>query len=153
MKIHKEIERKFLLKRFPKLEKINTVYQIEQWYYSDGYRYRKQFEVPTNKLSIIRTKKTNISKGVFQEEEVSLSPDEFNDLDLSNSISVKKTRTVVKYKGLKFEIDKYENMNVVILEVELKDINQSISFPKYLEREILYEVTGIKEFSNRKLAE
>jgi len=153
MKVHKEIERKFLLKRFPKLEKINTVYQIEQWYYSDGYRYRKQLEVPTNKLSIIRTKKTNISKGVFQEEEVSLSLEEFNDLDLSNSISVKKVRTVVKYKGLKFEIDKYENMNVVILEVELEDINQPISFPKYLEREILYEVTGIKEFSNRKLAE
>lgn len=153
MKIHKEIERKFLLKRFPKLEKINTVYQIEQWYYSDGYRYRKQLEVPTNKLSIIRTKKTNISKGVFQEEEVELSLEEFNDLDLSNSISVKKTRTVVKYKGFKFEIDKYENMNVVILEVELDDINEQIPFPKYLEREILYEVTGIKEFTNRKLAE
>lgn len=153
MKIHKEIERKFLLKRFPKLEKINTVYQIEQWYYSDGYRYRKQLEVPTNKLSIIRTKKTNISKGVFQEEEVSLSLEEFNDLDLLNSISVKKTRTVVKYKGFKFEIDKYENMNVIILEVELDDINEQIPFPKYLEREILYEVTGIKEFTNRKLAE
>ena len=153
MKVHKEIERKFLLKRFPKLEKINTVYQIEQWYYSDGYRYRKQLEVPTNKLSIIRTKKTNISKGVFQEEEVELSLEEFNDLDLSNSISVKKTRTVVKYKGFKFEIDKYENMNVVILEVELDDINEPIPFPKYLEREILYEVTGIKEFTNRKLAE
>ena len=153
MKIHKEIERKFLLKRFPKLEKINTVYQIEQWYYSDGYRYRKQLEVPTNKLSIIRTKKTNISKGVFQEEEVSLSLDEFNDLDLTNSISIKKTRTVVKYKGFKFEIDKYENMNVVIMEVELDDINEPVLFPKYLEREILYEVTGIKEFTNRKLAE
>ena len=153
MKVHKEIERKFLLKRFPKLEKINTVYQIEQWYYSDGYRYRKQLEVPTNKLSIIRTKKTNISKGVFQEEEVELSLEEFNDLNLSNSISIKKTRTVVKYKGFKFEIDKYENMNVVILEVELDDINETIPFPKYLEREILYEVTGIKEFTNRKLAE
>ena len=35
-----EIERKFLLKRFPRLAKINTVYQIEQWYHADGFRYR-----------------------------------------------------------------------------------------------------------------
>ena len=32
------------------------------------------------------------------------------------------------------------------------DINEKIEFPKYLEREILYEVTGIKEFSNKRLA-
>ena len=43
-------------------------------------------------------------------------------------------------------------MNIVILEVELNDINEKIEFPKYLEREILYEVTGIKEFSNKRLA-
>lgn len=56
MKTFKEIERKFLLKRFPRLEKINTVYQIEQWYHSDGYRYRKQVEIPTGDIEIFKTK-------------------------------------------------------------------------------------------------
>ena len=79
-------------------------------------------------------------------------PIEFNELDLSNSLHINKTRTVIKYEGKKFEIDKYEGMNIVILEVELNDINEKIEFPKYLEREILYEVTGIKEFSNKRLA-
>lgn len=153
MKTFKEIERKFLLKRFPKLEKINTVYQIQQWYHSDGFRYRYQVEIPNGDVKIFKTKKTNISKGVNQEEETILSQNEFNELDLSNSLSVKKIRTVVKYKGHKLEIDKYEGLNIVILEVELEDLNEKIPMPKYIDKEILYEVTGIKEFSNKSLAE
>jgi CYTH domain-containing protein len=153
MKTFKEIERKFLLKRFPRLEKINTVYQIDQWYHSDGYRYRKQVEIPTGDIEIFKTKKTNISKGINQEEEVTLTLSEFSELDLSNSLHINKTRTVIKYKGHKFEIDKYNGINIIILEVELKDLDENIYFPKYIEKEILYEVTGIKEFSNKKLAE
>jgi len=153
MKVFNEIERKFLLKRFPRLEKIDNVFQIKQWYHSDGFRYRYQVDVPKNEISIFKTKKTNISKGVNREEEVTLTQEEFNELDLSNSIHIDKIRTVVKYKKKRFEIDKYEGMNMVILEVELKDINDKIEFPKYIEKEILYEVTGIKEFSNKKLAE
>lgn len=153
MKTFKEIERKFLLKRFPKLEKINTVYQIQQWYHSDGFRYRYQVEIPNGDVKIFKTKKTNISKGVNQEEETILSQNEFNELDLNNSLSVKKIRTVVKYKGHKLDIDKYEGLNIVILEVELEDLNEKIPLPKYIDKEILYEVTGIKEFSNKSLAE
>lgn len=153
MKTFKEIERKFLLKRFPKLEKINTVYQIQQWYHSDGFRYRYQVEIPNGDVKIFKTRKTNISKGVNQEEETILSQNEFNELDLNNSLSVKKIRTVVKYKGHKLEIDKYEGLNIVILEVELEDLNEKIPLPKYIDKEILYEVTGIKEFSNKSLAE
>jgi len=153
MKTFKEIERKFLLKRFPKLEKINTVYQIQQWYHSDGFRYRYQLEIPNGDVKIFKTKKTNISKGVNQEEETILSQNEFNELDLNNSLSVKKIRTVVKYKGHKLEIDKYDGLNIVILEVELEDLNEKIPMPKYIDKEILYEVTGIKEFSNKSLAE
>ena len=153
MKTFNEIERKFLLKRFPRLEKINTVLQIEQWYHSDGFRYRHQTEIMTGNVEIFKTKKTNISKGVNLEEETILSQKEFDELDLTNSLHIKKTRTVVKYKGHKLEIDKYESMNIVILEIELQDIEETILLPKYIEREIIYEVTGIKEFSNKKLSE
>ena len=53
----------------------------------------------------------------------------------------------------KLEIDKYDSMNIVILEIELQDLEENILLPKYIEREIIYEVTGIKEFSNKKLSE
>jgi CYTH domain-containing protein len=153
MKTFKEIERKFLLKRFPKLDKISSVYQIQQWYHHDGYRYRHQVDIPNGNITIYKTKKTNLLKGVNLEEETTLTLDELKAIDLSNSPSIKKIRTVVKYKGLKFEIDKYEGINIVILEVELKDIEQKINIPKYIEKEILYEVTGIKEFSNKSLSD
>lgn len=153
MKIFNEIERKFLLKRFPRLEKIDNVFKIKQWYHSDGFRYRYQVEVPINEITILKTKKTNLSKGINREEETTLTQNEFDEIDLSNSLYIEKTRTVVKYKKRKFEIDKYEGMNIIILEVELNDINDPIVFPKYLEKEIVYEVTGIKEFTNKKLAE
>ena len=107
----------------------------------------------TGNVEIFKTKKTNISKGINQEEETILSQSEFNELDLSNSLYIKKTRTIVKYKGHKLEIDKYDSMNIVILEIELQDLEENILLPKYIEREIIYEVTGIKEFSNKKLAE
>jgi CYTH domain-containing protein len=110
-------------------------------------------EIPNGDVVIYKTKKTNISKGVNMEEETTLTLDELNAIDLSNSLSIKKIRTVVKYKGLKFEIDKYEGINIVILEVELDDLEQKINIPKYIEKEILYEVTGIKEFSNKSLAD
>jgi CYTH domain-containing protein len=110
-----EIERKFLLKRFPRLAKINTVYQIEQWYHADGFRYRYQVEIPTGEIHIFKTKKTNISKGINTEEETTLTPEEFQQLDLANSLHIKKTRTVVKHKSHKLEIDKYEGFNIVIM--------------------------------------
>jgi CYTH domain-containing protein len=72
---------------------------------------------------------------------------------LSNSLYIKKSRTVVKYKGHKLELDKYDGMNIVILEIELEDLNEEIKLPRYIDREIIYEVTGIKEFSNKNLAE
>jgi CYTH domain-containing protein len=153
MKTFNEIERKFLLKRFPRLEKINNVYQIEQWYHSDGFRYRYQVDGSTGETIIFKTKKTSISKGVNQEEETILTQSEFDELDLSNSLYIKKSRTVVKYKGHKLELDKYDGMNIVILEIELEDLNEEIKLPRYIDREIIYEVTGIKEFSNKNLAE
>ena len=82
-----------------------------------------------------------------------LTQEEFDELDLSNSLHVKKTRTVVKYKGHKLEIDRYDGINIVILEIELSDLQEKFSLPKYVDKEILYEVTGIKEFSNKSLAE
>ena len=54
---------------------------------------------------------------------------------------------------MKFEIDKFINMNLVILEIELKNINQKISFPPFIKKEIILEVTEIKELGNFNLSE
>jgi CYTH domain-containing protein len=150
---HKEIERRFLLKRFPKLDKIDIVYDIEQWYSPDGYRYRYQVDQKNNQVTIFKERKVTLSRGVNHEETTIITNEEFEKLDLSSYSKIKKVRTVVKENDLKFEIDSYENTSLITLEVELDDIEQDIVFPESIEKEILFEVTGIKEFTNKKLAE
>ena len=70
----------------------------------------------------------------------------------NNYAVIKKTRYVIKHKKLKFEIDVYKGLRMVILEVELPDLNHSFEYPEGLQNEIVYEVTGIKQFSNFSLA-
>ena len=52
----------------------------------------------------------------------------------------------------KFEVDKINGIELLIMEVELADINSEVFFPSEIEREIIYEITGIDEFSNYNLA-
>ena len=148
MDVNKEIERKFLLRRFPKIEGDYTEYKIKQWYTPDGLRYRFQVDTNTNDVSIYKTKKSNISKGVFQEDEEPISLKEFLEIDLSKARILEKIRTVVKHKGFDFEIDEFKDYDLITLEVELDDINEKIPFPENIKKEIVKELTGLKEFSN-----
>ena len=148
MDVNKEIERKFLLRSFPKIEGDSKEYRIKQWYTPDGLRYRFQVNTKTKDVSIFKTKKSNISKGVFQEDEESISLKDFLKVDLSKSRVLDKMRTVVSYKGFDFEIDVFSNHDLITLEVELDDINEKIPFPEYIKKEIVKELTGLKEFSN-----
>jgi len=152
MDINKEIERKFLLRRFPKIEGDSKEYRIKQWYTPDGLRYRFQVNTKTKDVSIFKTKKSNISKGVFQEDEEPISLQDFLKVDLSDSRVLDKIRTVVSYKGFDFEIDVFSDHDLITLEVELDDINEKIPFPEYIKKEIVKELTGLKEFSNFSLS-
>ena len=152
MDVNKEIERKFLLKKFPKIEGDYTEYRIKQWYTPSGLRYRLQVNTKNNEVSVYKTKKSNISKGVFQEDEEPISLKEFLKLDLSKTKVLQKLRTVVEHEGFNFEIDRFEDHNLITLEVELDDINQKIPFPENIKKEIVKELTGLKEFSTFSLS-
>jgi CYTH domain-containing protein len=49
-------------------------------------------------------------------------------------------------------LDRYRNIDLVILEVELDDINQEIDIPDVFADLIIMEVTGMEEFSNFNLS-
>ena len=55
MDVNKEIERKFLLRSFPKIEGDSKEYRIKQWYTPDGLRYRFQVNTKTKDVSIFKT--------------------------------------------------------------------------------------------------
>lgn len=161
-KSHLEIERKFLLKKFPQ-EVINKykanlqVLNIIQYYFFiDGIwqRYRK-VDTLGKKTKFIHTIKHSIQSGIYEELENSVPEKDFLKKQSSNKKNyavIKKTRYVIKHNKLKFEIDVYKGLRMVILEVELPTLSHSFEYPEGLQQEIVYELTGIKQFSNFSLA-
>lgn len=176
-----EIERKFLIKRFSldSLEEIPgmnfimpsgsvfyykgnggtiEVLNIIQYYFNvDGknLRFRTQSGRLHGDIKFFQTEKHPISKGVFEEIEKELDKEEFMKIfeEKKNTGSyIKKTRYAIKYSFLKWEVDVYENVNLITLEVELDDIDQEIEIPEFLKDLIIKEVTGEKEFSNYNLS-
>lgn len=171
VKPHLEIERKFVLKRFPKkvIEKYKsktTVLHIIQYYFFiDGIwqRYRivdnekdfSKYGAGTKKTKYIHTIKESVSPGIYKELEKTVKESEFEKKrkeNLKNYAVIRKTRYVIKHKGLKFEIDVYSDLSLVVLEVELPDLKHSFEYPEGLFEEIIIEVTGMKQFSNFNLA-
>jgi CYTH domain-containing protein len=66
---------------------------------------------------------------------------------------IKKIRHIYEYKNLKFEVDEFEGMSIILCEVELQNFFQPIEFPDYIQRQIIMEVTDFKQFSNYVLAQ
>lgn len=165
-KVNLEIERRFLLKNVPIFGKKREfkIYDIFQFYFEvkgKRTRFRQSTEKitssysPTDKVTYFSTKKKFISKGTYEEIEVEISEKTFwkKYRETKNRRSISKTRFVYKYKGLKFEIDKFTEMHLVVMEIELKNINQKINFPDFIKKEIILEVTDIRELGNYNLSE
>lgn len=159
-KINLEIERKFLLKKLPNemLSKTkHEVLNITQYYLQiNGIWQRFRVSKSKKETKYIHTIKHSIEPGVFQEDEKEISKSEFMNTLKSHKKGAKvmeKTRYVVKYKGLKFEMDVYKHLNLVTLEVELPKIDHVYKTPEAISKMILMELTGMKQFSNFNLSE
>jgi CYTH domain-containing protein len=166
----KEIERKFLLKDFPILPKIDEIQQINQHYYLEDGIWKRIRRIDSNVfgLDFIHTTKS-YQDGITYEEEYVVEHDEY--ISLLKKISqpefetrfVNKTRYIYltgvdadfeenQRKSIKWEIDLF-NYKLVIAEIEIPSFNFLIEIPKPIEDKIIYEVTNIKEFSNHSLSE
>lgn len=156
---HVEIERKFLLKRFPAellKKRKHEVIEINQYYFNIKGTWNR-YRVTNNKKEIkyIHTIKKSAGLGMEHEYEKEIDKKEFLKLFKKYQKKhklIRKTRYVIKFKSLKFEIDVYKDLSLVVLEVELPKLSFKFDFPNGLEEEIIYELTGIKQFSNLNLA-
>lgn len=157
--VHLEIERKFLMRRLPMellmKRKHEEIKIVQYYFYIDGIWQRFRIASDKKSTKYIHTIKKSISPGVYEENEKQIDKLEFLEIFKEHEKKyrvVRKTRYVIKYKGLKFEIDKYLDLSLVVLEVELPKLNFCFSYPFGLEAEIIYELTGIKQFSNLSLS-
>lgn len=144
-----EIERRFILRTSPSAPATRTL-QIFQKYAADGWRYRQQHDGIETRY--FKTRKTSLGKGINHEEESEISAADFihNSGDIIKGIA--KTRAVYTHNNLHFEVDIFHHLTLVIMEVELTDIDQPLDIPDHLKELIIYEITGISQFSNSALA-
>lgn len=157
--INLEIERKFLLKRLPEklLEKRkHEILDITQFYFFVGGVWQRfRISRSSSGIKFIHTIKKSLSPGVYEENEKEITKEEFKTLYQKHKKKcrvIEKTRYVIKHKGLKFEIDEYKGLSLVVLEVELPKLSFKFDFPNNLIEEIVMEATGIKQFSNFSLS-
>nr|QBM02787.1 hypothetical protein [uncultured archaeon] len=157
-KVNLEIERRFLLKNVPTFGKKRNfeIFDIFQFYFDvkgKRTRFRRLTDIK-NKDTYFSTKKKFISKGTYEEIEIEIPEKTFwkRFRETKNRKGINKTRFVYKYKGLKFEIDRFKNMHLVVMEIELKNINQKINFPDFIKEEIILEVTELRELGNYSLS-
>lgn len=155
MPVNVEIERRFILRNIPlKAERSGTVLGIGKFYKeSDAgvirYRCTSANGKPDQYEKII---KLSISPGVNTEEILPVTKESFEQELSDNMRYISKKRFVVNEGKHKFEFDVFKNMKLVILEVEVNDLHEEIVFPDWIKREIIAEITGMKEFSNYNMA-
>jgi len=147
-----ERERKWLLKRATDEAWEGDTLHILQIYTEDGWRYRRT-RVNGDWVHE-KMRKTSLGRGINQEVDIqTITEEEFNKiLEQDNVKGVDKLRHVVKTDHHTFEIDDFNSVDMVIVEVENVDMDDTIIFPDWLEKEIIMEVTGNPLFSNANLA-
>lgn len=155
-----EIERRFLLKSLPLSAGFNKTIHIQQHYLSDidadiVERVRKSKErFSVNGEKMYHTTKERISDMSVTEIEEEINESVYNGLLITKGIkrSISKTRYIKDFGPLKWEVDVFEGINLVIAEIELPNEDYPLSLPDWLKEVMLLEVTGMHQFSNSNLA-
>ncbi len=144
-----EIERKFLIKEKPDLQKYPHK-DIIQGYMIIG----DDYEVRLRKKAEEFSQAVKIGSGLQREEvEIELTPVQFNQLwPLTENRRIEKVRYEIHYKGALIELDVYEGAlsKLVTAEVEFKTVAESTAFtpPDWFDEEI----TEDERFKNKNLA-
>ena len=146
-----EFERKFLLFKKPNF-KADVVYKIEQHYYGDERIRRKSTEGQEDLF--YHTIKKNIKPGVNSEIEKKINREEYNKLLEKSKSYLVKSRHCYLIGDKTFEVDIFDDISLIIMEVEFKSEQELNDFviPSLFKNLVLLEVTHLREFGNRKIS-
>lgn len=158
-----EIERAYLLDGLPELPDGVEVWRIEQGYLPElipGDRGSvnplegrlRRVIMPDGTVCFTHTIKRG--DGLVREElERSLTETEFSQhWPRTESRRLSKTRHRVRVGEVIWEIDDFNQLELVLAEVELTDVNMKVEIPDWLASRIVREVTDEPEFRNYELA-
>ncbi|HEX8690969.1 MAG TPA: CHAD domain-containing protein [Longimicrobium sp.] len=151
---NREIERKFLLKRMPRLDGLPVVVlEIDQgWLPGERLAERLRRTRTDGAVRYFRTVKLGAGTSRFELEE---ETDErtFRRLwSLTKGRRVRKLRYRVQEGDFTWEIDRFRGRRLVLAEVELPTEDTEVLPPAWLRRLVVRDVTGEPEYVNINLA-
>lgn len=149
-----EIERKYLLKKLPKIT-FDSKISISQYYFPVEDKWERIREsIQDGKISFIHCVKKLIEEdpAVYEENERDLTVKEYLVLREKCTTQINKIRHVKKEGDLKWEIDEYVNLSLIVAEIEIPSVDYQVEIPDYISENLIMEVTSFREFTNRKLS-
>lgn len=160
----REVERKFLLRRFPDPHQavFDSHLYIVQRYTAEGVRYRQSiaYSPSTGEWEFTRTTKPRVDAFECIETEETLTMEEYNAAHPTWVKGLTKHRFVLNRGKLQFVVD-HISQGPILLEVEYmgddpqeaQDFKSAqIEFPDFLKEDVFMEITGQVMFLNCNLA-
>lgn len=146
-----EIERKFRVKNTAFLENIKTSFKITQGYLNSDKNRTVRIRIKGSE-GIITVKGVSSKNGLSRfewEKEISLE-DATQLLKLCEDFIIDKTRYIIPFGDVIFEVDVFEGINegLIVAEVELQSENQFFEKPDWLGEEL----TGDERYYNAYLS-
>jgi adenylate cyclase len=147
-----EIERKFLLKGMPPLPAGAAAYRMEQGYLPEDRGRLRRAVGPDGAAVCTLTFKTGVGL-VRQEDQRTIPEAEFLELwPRTEGRRLVKTRYKVAQGSLTWEIDRYDDLDLVLAEVELPTPDTAVTPPDWLRPHIEREVTDEPAYQNYEIA-
>lgn len=154
-----EIERKFLLPAYPEALikegqlRIQSEHAIDQIYLAlhedQELRVRRIENLRTGEIDYTHTFKRGF--GLTREEvEVSISEGLYRQItEVHGAVALTKRRVTAEWKGIVLEIDRYDQIDFIVLEVEFESEEQALAFapPAWFGPDISTD----KRYSNKKV--
>ena len=152
--MHVEIERKYLLKRLPKLPEPLDVLEIDQGYLPGRNvleRLRRQ-RSRDGTVRYFRTVKLGAGVERIELEDETDAPTFDHLWLLTEGRRLRKRRHRVANGSDVWEIDEFMDRPLVLAELELTRADAPVRFPDWLTPALVREVTDEPEYTNRSLA-
>lgn len=160
-----EIERKFLIKlpdtvALASIEGSSVREIVQTYLHTDGAERRIRKIVEDGAVTYIYTEKMRVPGAEISryEDEREITSGEYAALYKEAATELSKVRYSFPYAGRVIEIDVYPDevggelfRGRAILEIEMESEDENLSIPDFID--VIREVTGEKEYSNKRLAE
>ncbi len=157
-----EIERTYLLSALPSIPHGSSVWRLEQGYLPDSPAAASGGGIAEGRVrrsvgpdgSVVCTHTIKSGAGlVRQETEQTITEQEFERVwPRTAGRRLRKNRYLVRDGSLTWEIDEYDDLDLVLADVELPSADTSITIPPWLAPCIVREVTEEPEYRNYELA-